>query len=169
MAEPFILFEVAGTNYAVQSAKVQQIEMIEKIVKVPNAPDFVEGVVYIRGRVVPVVNLRSRFGFEKIPYDLRSRLIVINLEGRLVGLAVDSSREFVFIDPEKIMPSPDAIAGVSGEYLSGTVSLNDRLVLILNLNQALSSEEKEGLTPALGTERYSALEMHKIINETKST
>lgn len=167
MAEPFILFEVAGTNYAVQSAKVQQIEMIEQIVKVPNAPDFVEGVVYIRGRVVPVVNLRSRFGFEKIPYDLRSRLIVINLEGRLVGLAVDSSREFVFIDPEKIMPPPDAIAGVSGEYLFGTVSLNDRLVLILNLNQALSSEEKEGLTPALMTERYPALEMHKIINETK--
>ena len=95
--EPFILFELAGTTYGVRSRFVQQIEMIDDVASVPNAHPAVEGVVLVRGQVIPALNLRSRFGFEKVERDLRSRLVVINTGNRVVGLLVDSAREFLKI------------------------------------------------------------------------
>src|SRR5512142_3428236 len=94
-ADTFIVFTVAGTAYAVRSGDVQHMEMIEGVTRVPNAPPFVDGVVFSRGQVVPAVNLRARFGFERAPVDLRTRLIVVQSDGRSVGLLVDSAREFV--------------------------------------------------------------------------
>src|ERR1044072_1313795 len=83
-SETFVVFELAGTTYGVESRRVQQMEMIEHITPVPNAPPAVEGVVFSRGRVIPALNLRVRFGFERIPIDLRTRLIVVEVGGRSV-------------------------------------------------------------------------------------
>jgi chemotaxis signal transduction protein len=94
-AEPFVLFELAGTTYGVRSRFVQQMEMIEHITPVPNAPPAVEGVVLARGQVIPALNLRVRFGFERAPFDLRTRLMVVNHGERTLGLIVDTSREFL--------------------------------------------------------------------------
>ena len=82
-SEPFILFELAGTTYGISSRAVQQVELVEHITPVPNAPPAVEGVIFSRGQVIPAINLRVRFGFEKAPHDLRTRLIVINAKSRL--------------------------------------------------------------------------------------
>ncbi len=84
--EPYILFTVADTTYGVLSDHIQQMEMIEQITRVPNVPAFVDGIVYLRGKVLPVVNLRVRFGLERIPYDLHARLIVVQMGERLVGM-----------------------------------------------------------------------------------
>jgi purine-binding chemotaxis protein CheW len=140
--EPFILFEVAGTTYGIRSAQVQQVEMIGQITRVPNAPAFVEGVVYLRGQVVPVINLRRRFGFEPQPYDLRSRLVVVQHGGRVVGLAVDSAREFAAFDTENILPPPDALSGDPLRFLEGAFALDEnRLVFILMPEKIFSTEE----------------------------
>jgi chemotaxis signal transduction protein len=141
MPDTFILFELAGVSYGVRSAAVQQMEMVEHITPVPNAPPFVEGVVFSRGQVIPVVNLRVRFGFEKAPYDLRTRLIAVSAGGRTVGLIVDTAREFVSIGPEAIQPPPEAIVPVSGRYLEGIAALGERLVLILNVEETLKLSE----------------------------
>lgn len=135
--EPFILFELAGTTYGVRSRFVQQIEMIEDIAAVPNAHAAIEGVVFVRGQVVPVLNLRVRFGFEKVERDLRSRLIVTNTGTRVVGLIVDTSREFLKIPAEAIEPPPEAITGLSGRYLEGIATVGERLILILKLEAVL--------------------------------
>src|SRR5689334_12080832 len=87
--DTFILFTVAGTTYALRSGEVQHMEMVEQVTRVPNAAPFVDGVVFSRGQVVPAVNLRARFGFDRVPYDLRSRLIVVQSEDRSVGLLAD--------------------------------------------------------------------------------
>ena len=105
-AEPYVLFELAGTAYAVPSGVVERMEMVEHVTPVPNAPTYVDGVVFSRGRVVPAVNLRRRFGFEKAPYDLKTRLIVVSHAGRAVGLIVDSAREFVTIPSDAVQPPP---------------------------------------------------------------
>lgn len=146
-SEPYILFELAGTTYGVRSRLVQQMEMVEHITPVPNAPDFVEGVVFLRGQVIPAINLRRRFGFPKIPYDLRTRLIVVRVGGRTVGLIADSAREFVPLDPATIQPPPEGIAGLSGHYLAGIATLGERLVLILDLD-AVIGQEAELPSPA---------------------
>lgn len=136
-SEPFILFELAGTTYGVRSRFVQQIEMVEHVTPVPNAHGAVEGVVFARGQVVPALNLRVRFGFEKAPLDLRSRLIVVATDGRVVGMMVDTAREFLNIPAAAIEAPPEAITGLSGKYLEGIATLADRLILILNLDAVI--------------------------------
>jgi len=136
-SEPFILFEIAQTNYAIQAKLVQQMEMIETITPVPNAPNFVEGVVFSRGQVIPVINLRTRLGLKKAEYNLRTRLIVIQTGTRTVGAIADSAREFVSIPTNAIQPPPDAI-GASSKYISGIIRLGERIILLLNVEQLLT-------------------------------
>ena len=96
-----------------------------------------------RGQVIPALSLRARFGFEKIPYDLRTRLVVINNGKRRVGLIVDTAREFVKLPASAIEPPPEAISGLSGKYLEGIVTLNGRLILILNLEAVIDVDNVE--------------------------
>ena len=142
-AEPFILFELAGTTYGVRSRFVQQMEMIEHITPVPNSPPAVEGVVLARGQVIPALSLRARFGFERIPYDLRARLVVVSAGARTIGLIVDTAREFVRIPPGTIEPPPEAITGLSGRYLEGIATIGGRMILVLNLEEVIDLGEQQ--------------------------
>ena len=117
------------------------MEMIDDITRVPNAPSFIDGVVFSRGQVVPVVNLRARFGFERAAFDLRSRLIVVQTGSRLIGLVADAAREFVAIPPDLVQPPNEALAGMSGRYVEGIASMGDRLILILSLDRVLNFAE----------------------------
>ena len=139
--DTFILFTLVGTTYAVRTRDVLHMEMVEEITPVPNATASVEGVVFSRGQVVPVVNLRARFGFERIPPDLRSRLLVVQNNGRTVGLMVDSAREFARIAPETIRPPQDALTRLSGRYLEGIAIVQDRIILILDLSEVIEIAE----------------------------
>jgi purine-binding chemotaxis protein CheW len=116
-ADSYILFQLAGTTYALRTAEVQHMEMVEHITPVPNAPVFVEGVILSRGQVVPASNLRVR-------------------------LIVDSAREFRSIERESIQPPNEAIAGMSGRYLIGIANLADRLILVLDINEVLRFSEE---------------------------
>lgn len=138
--EPFILFELAGTTYGVRSRFVQQIEMIEDVASVPNAHPAVDGVVLVRGQVIPALNLRTRFGFDKVERSLRSRLVVVNNGARVVGLIVDTAREFIKVPTESIEPPPEALTGLSGQYLEGIATINERMILVLNLDAVLDLE-----------------------------
>ena len=130
---PYILFSVAGTTYALPSDQVRHMEMVGQITAVPNAAPFIEGVAFSRGQVVPVVNLRVRFGFERATPDIRSRLLVVEVDHRQVGLLADTAREFVSIPDDVIHPPNEAIGGLSGNYVSGVATMGERIVLILNL------------------------------------
>ncbi|MFY9558321.1 MAG: chemotaxis protein CheW, partial [Blastocatellia bacterium] len=91
--------------------------------------------------VIPAVNLRSRFGFEKIPIELRTRLIVVNIGGRAVGLIVDTAREFLLIPSDVIQPPSEAISGLSGKYLEGIATVEGRMILILSLDEVINLAE----------------------------
>lgn len=140
-ADTFILFTVAGTTYALRSRDVAHVEMVEQVTAVPNAAAFVDGVVFSRGEVVPALNLRARFGFERAPHDLSTRLLVVRAGSRTVGLVVDAAREFVTIDAGSIQPPATALTGLSGRYLEGVANIGDRLILLLNLNEVLTFSE----------------------------
>jgi len=145
-AETYILFEIAGTTFGVSSRSVQQMEMIEHITPLPNAPPFVDGVVFTRGEVIPAVNLRVRFGFNRIPHTTRTRLIVTNTDGRTIGLLVDSAREFMSISKEAVQPPPDSMTGLSGKYLKGIVTIGDRVVLIIDLDELVKVDQVRAAT-----------------------
>jgi len=141
MSDHYILFSVGGTTYALPSDQVAHVEMVEQITRVPNAASFVDGVVFSRGQVVPAVNMRVRFGFERAAHDLRTRLLVVQAAGRSVGLLVDACREFLTIPPSSIQQPGDRLAGVGTHYITGIATLNDRLIVILNLGALLDSAE----------------------------
>jgi purine-binding chemotaxis protein CheW len=134
----YILFTLNDTSYAIRSTAVQQMEMLDQVTPVPNALPFVEGVTSVRGQVVPLINLRARFGFSRQAHDVRTRVIVVDSRGRRVGLIVDNAREFIAIPEELIQPPPEAIAGLSGHYLAGVATVGERLVLILDVGEILN-------------------------------
>jgi purine-binding chemotaxis protein CheW len=140
-ADNYILFTVAGTSYALPSQDVAHVEMVEQITRVPNAPAFVDGVVFSRGQVVPAINLRTRFGFERAPLDVSSRLLVVNSKGRSVGLLVDACREFMTVPQSAIHPPGEALSGLSAQYVNGVATVNNRLIVLLGLDRLLGSTE----------------------------
>lgn len=139
-SESYVVFELAGASYALRSDDVQQLEMVTAPTPVPNAPDYVDGVVAVRGQVIPAVSLRARFGFPRVAYDVRTRLIVVRARGRTVGLIVDSAREFASIPPESIEPLPEGIGDTSGRYLRGIAHRADRLLLVVDVTELLDHD-----------------------------
>lgn len=147
--ESYILFELAGTTYAIPSFHVLHIEMVEHVTIVPNAHRAIDGVVFSRGQVIPALNLRVRFGFERQPANMRTRILFARVHQRTVGLIVDTAREFQKIAVETIRPIEEALTGVSGNYLKGLATINDRLILILDLDAVLNLDKDESLTNSL--------------------
>ena len=137
----YILFTVAGTTYALPSDQVAHVEMAEAITRVPNAAPFVDGVVFSRGEVVPAINMRARFGFERTAQDLRTRLLVVQSGARHVGLLVDECREFLSIPAAAIQPPAEGLSAIGARYISGIATSHERLIVILDLEAMLNSAE----------------------------
>lgn len=155
--DSYVLFELAGATYAIRSDDIQQLEMVAAPTPVPNAPAWVDGVVSIRGQVIPAVSLRARFGFPRVETDARSRLLIVRTGGRTVGLIVDSAREFASIPPDDIKPLPEGIGGLSGRYLRGVAQKHDRLMLIIDVAELLAGDAAPGgYAPAAASSTGSA-------------
>jgi purine-binding chemotaxis protein CheW len=156
-ANSYVLCEVAGTIYALRSDDIEHLEMVGQLTPVPNAPAYVDGVVSVRGRVIPAVSLRARFGFERQSHDLRSRLVVVRSESRSVGLLVDSAREFAAIPDDTIQAVPDGIVELSTRYLRGLAHLGERLVLVLDVAELLRITDPAPSPLRLSTETLPTL------------
>src|SRR4051812_24805562 len=137
MADTYVLFELAGTTYGLRTSEVQHMEMLDRVTPVPNTSPAVEGVVFSRGQVIPAINLRVRFGLPREAFTLRSRLIVVQVQQRSVGLIVDAAREFSAIPDAMIRPIQEAISRMDGNYLLGIATLGERLVLLLDLDATI--------------------------------
>ena len=140
-SDHFILFIVAGTTYALPSHEVAHVEMVEQITRVPNAPAFVDGVVFSRGQVVPAVNLRARFGFERVPTDIKTRLLVVQSGSRSIGLLVDECREFMMIPASAVHPPGEALSGIGARYIAGIATIAERMVVVLKVEELLNPAE----------------------------
>jgi len=115
-------------------------------------PEFVDGVVSVRGQVIPAMSLRARFGFPRAPHDVRSRLIVVRASGRTVGLLVDSAREFASISVDAIKPLPEGVSGMSGRYLRGVAQNGDRLMLVVDVGELLAVDAAPTTSSSASTE-----------------
>ena len=149
--ETYVLFEVAGTTYALESAAVQHVEMAEHVTTVPNAHRAIDGVVFSRGQILPALNLRVRFGFEREDYHIKTRILFTQIGSRTVGLVVDNARDFRKIRMDDIRPIEQALTGLSGNYLRGLTTINDKLVLLLNMEAVLNLEIEASVEESLAT------------------
>jgi purine-binding chemotaxis protein CheW len=143
--EQVVVLELAGESYGVQIGKVQEIIRMQPITRVPNAPPFIEGVTNLRGRVIPVLDLRQRFGFAAGESTRRSRIVVAELGRHTVGMVVDGVSEVLMIPAGAVEPPSVLVTTADSEYLQGVAKLDERLVLLLDLDRVLSASEDAAL------------------------
>ena len=141
----FVSFVVGEEEFGVEILTVQEIIRPIDITRVPHAPAFVEGVVNLRGRILPVINLRTRFGFPERTQDDDTRIVVVDIDDQVVGFLTDAVREVLRIDDSTIEPAPDLAVGIDAHYLRGVAKLDDRLLILLDLATMLSHDEVSAL------------------------
>jgi purine-binding chemotaxis protein CheW len=136
-----VTFSIADEEFGVDILKVQEIIRTMEISKVPRAPDFVEGVINLRGKVIPIIDLRRRFGLAHKMHDKHTRIIVIEMTDVIVGFVVDAVSEVLRIPASTVEPPPPVVAGMDSEYISGVGKLQDSLLILLDLDKLLSSDD----------------------------
>ncbi len=140
-----VTFKIAEEEFGVDILKVQEIIRMMPITKVPNAPAFVEGVINLRGKVIPVIDMRKRFGMKTAIHDSQTRIKVMDLGGQIVGFVVDAVCEVLRIKESTVEPPPAVVAGIGSEYMRGVGKLEDRLLILLDLDKLLTETEMESL------------------------
>ncbi|MGQ9497840.1 MAG: chemotaxis protein CheW [Desulfotomaculales bacterium] len=143
--EQIVVFQLAEQNYGVDIAGVYEIIRMENITRVPRAPSFVEGVINLRGRIIPVIDLRKRFGMPAAERTRASRIVIVEMGGTTVGMVVDAVLEVLRIPASSIEPPPPVIHGIEAAYLRGIALWDDRLIILLNLERILYDKEKKAL------------------------
>lgn len=136
-----VVFRLKDEEYGVEVDQVKSIERMESITRVPNTPPFVKGVINLRGVVIPVINLRSRFQMEEEEYTDSTRIVIVHVNEMEVGLIVDAALDVLDVPLDAIEPPPEVVGGIEAAYLRGMAKLEDRLLVLLNLDRVLSPEE----------------------------
>ena len=136
-----VSFHIEEEEFAVDILNIQGINRMMNITRVPNTPAFVEGIINLRGQVIPVVNLRKRLGFPPKEPDKATRIIVVEIGNRVIGFIVDSVNEVLRISSSITEPPPPMVAGIDSEYITAVGKLEDRLLILLDLEKILSGED----------------------------
>lgn len=138
--EQLVTFSLDTEEFGVDIMKVQEIIRISPITRVPKAPSYVEGVINLRGNVIPVVNLRVRFGMPPDEETELSRIVVLQVNGKVFGVRVDGVSEVLRLDSEAIEPPPPIALGLDSNFIRGVGKIGDRLLILLNLDQLMGGD-----------------------------
>jgi len=136
-----VSFKIGNEEFGVDILNVQEINKMTQITKVPNSPQFVEGVINLRGRVIPVIDLRTRLNLEKKEHDKDTRIIVVEMHTSTVGFIVDAVNEVLRIPVSITEAPPELVTGIDSEFIKSVGKLEDRLLILIDLNKILLKEE----------------------------
>jgi purine-binding chemotaxis protein CheW len=136
-----VCFKIGKEEYGLEILKVQEILKLPKITKLPKSYNYIMGVIDLRGKVIPIIDLSKKFGIKSDAASEKSRTIVVDIDGKRVGLAIDSVSHVVKIASNDIEPPPPVVKGISGKYIVGIAKMQDGFVVILDINQIFSKEE----------------------------
>ncbi len=140
-----VSFNIGEEEFGVDILKVQEINRMVEVTRVPNTPEYVDGVINLRGKVIPIIDLRRRFGMARKGKDKNTRIIVVELSGKVLGFVVDAVSEVLRIQKSVTEPPPPIIAGIKAEYITAIGKLDNRLLILLDLERVLTTEEHEEL------------------------
>jgi purine-binding chemotaxis protein CheW len=136
-----VTFTLGNEEFALDILKVQEINRMVEITKVPKAPNFVEGVINLRGKVIPIVDIRKKFHLNFKESTKDTRIIVVNILGKTIGLIVDSVSEVLRINSNTIQPPPPLVASLDSDYIKGVGKLDDRLIILLDIDKIFTTGE----------------------------
>jgi purine-binding chemotaxis protein CheW len=140
-----VSFHLGSEEYGVDISQVQEIIRMVEITHVPRAPRFMEGVINLRGQLIPIIDLRTRFSMPRAEHTKSTRIVVTEIGSKKVGIIVDSVSEVINIPIEQVEDAPDMIAGVGTEYIQGVGKVGDRLIILLDLTMVITGDEKAQL------------------------
>lgn len=135
-----VLFELGSEIYGLDIATVHEIIRMQPITRVPKAPFYVEGVINLRGKVIPVIDMGKRFGLEKVDNNKNNRIVVVNIQDTILGIIVDAVTEVLRIPIDSIEPVSDIVTAANSDYLMGIAKLTDKMVILLELDKLLSED-----------------------------
>ena len=143
-----VVFQLGNEEYGIDILKVQEINRVTDITKIPQSPDFVEGVINLRGNIIPIIDLRKRFRMPEREHDRQTRIVVGEIDDRTVGFIVDAVSEVIRLPVNTVEPPPPIVSGGKAEYIKGVGKLEDRLLMLLDIDKILTGSEKEKLFEA---------------------
>jgi len=143
-------FTLGNEEYGIDILKVQEIRGYEQVTRIASAPEFIKGVVNLRGIIVPIVDMRIKFNLGQPTYDAFTVVIILNIKGRVVGMVVDSVSDVTVLAPEQIRPAPEMGTALDTDYLIGLGTLDQRMLILVDIDRLMSSAEI-GLIDALAT------------------
>ena len=136
-----LVFVLGQEEYGVDILKVQEIRGYEKVTPIPSAPDYLKGVVNLRGVIVPVIDMRVKFRFAEVRYDSFTVVVILRIGGRVIGLVVDGVSDVVGFAESEVKPAPQLGSLVDGSFLDGVATQDERMVLLVDIEKLLSSGE----------------------------
>ena len=136
-----VTFRLASEEYGLPITKVQEINRLVPVTKLPQTPDFMEGIINLRGRIIPVIDLRKRFVMSISSHDDDTRIIIVEINGQVVGVTVDAVTEVIRLSTANIEPPPATVA-VDSRYIDGVGKIDDRLIILLNVDNILTDQEE---------------------------
>lgn len=143
-----VSFQLADEEYGIEINKVREIILEGEITQVPQTPPYVKGLINLRSTVIPVVDLRLRFGLSEAEPTDDTRIVVINIAGKTIGIIVDAVNEVLRVSNQQIAPPPPTVAGLEKDYLVGLVKLEERLLILLDIEQILDESKQPELEAA---------------------
>lgn len=150
--DKYLIFRIAEEEYGIEILKVQEIIGMISVTKVPRMPEFIKGVINLRGKIIPVVDFRLKFGFDEIEYTERTCIIVVQIRRNgadmVMGLIVDEVSEVEEIKSDQVDPAPQIGIQVNTEFIDGVGKLEDRVVILLNADRVLNMDELDQLQSA---------------------
>lgn len=141
VGQEFLVFTLGDEEYGIEILKVQEIRGYDQVTRIANTPEFIKGVTNLRGVIVPIIDLRVKFSQPDVEYNDNTVVIVLNLEHRVVGIVVDGVSDVLSLTHEQIRPAPEFAVTMSTEYLTGLGALGERMLILVDIEKLLSSEE----------------------------
>ncbi len=140
-SQEYLTFVLADESYGIDILKVQEIRGYDAVTKIANTPDFIKGVVNLRGLIVPIVDLRIKFGLGKVVYDEFTVVIILNLNGRVVGIVVDGVSDVMNLSGTQIRTVPDIVASIDTKYITGLATVDEKMFILVDIEQLMNSQE----------------------------
>jgi purine-binding chemotaxis protein CheW len=137
----YLTFVLGNEEYGIEILKVQEIRGYDTVTKIANTPDFIKGVINLRGSIVPIVDLRILFHLGEVEYNQFTVVIILNVKDRIMGIVVDGVSDVISLQASQISPVPDLVTTISTKYLVGLGTVNDHMLILVDIEQLMTSQE----------------------------
>ncbi len=137
----FLAFRLADQDYGIAITKVQELRALSKMTPLPNSPPYIKGMLNLRGAIVPIIDLRLRFGLEAVEYDALAVIVVVNVGGRMAGILADAVSDVISAGPERRRAMPEFEGQANRQFIDGLAQIDERLMILLNVDRLVHPDD----------------------------